>query len=121
MEDFYANLKKLLDDDYTKGFTYQEIADRRGTSPAQIQRLRIGKISFEKMRVGTLLKIFPEITIRSSNGNINTNYGHQDKVSQSIKSEGSGRALLDRIMSCEDIPAEVKVKIYNLAGKGDVD
>lgn len=61
--DIYTQLRDLLQREYARGATDQEIADRLGCSQAQINNLRNGKRSFAKMRLETVLKLFPKLSI----------------------------------------------------------
>ncbi|MDY0176188.1 MAG: helix-turn-helix transcriptional regulator [Lentisphaeria bacterium] len=61
--DIYKQLRDLLQHEYARGATDQEIADRLGCSGQQINRLRNGKRSFAKMRLETVLKLFPKLSI----------------------------------------------------------
>lgn len=61
--DIYAQLRSLLQTEYDHGATDQEIADRLGCSHQQVNRLRNGQRSFHKMRLETLLQLFPNLSI----------------------------------------------------------
>lgn len=61
--DIYTQLKQVLEEEYLRGATDQEIADRLGCSRAQVNNLRNGTRSFSKMRLETLLKLFPKLSI----------------------------------------------------------
>ena len=61
--DIYTQLKQVLEEEYLRGATDQEIADRLGCSQTQVNNLRNGKRSFSKMRLETLLKLFPKLSI----------------------------------------------------------
>ena len=61
--DIYTQLREKLQSAYDQGATDQEIADRLGTTQQQINNLRNGKRSFSKMRLETLLKLFPGIQV----------------------------------------------------------
>ncbi len=61
--DIYTQLRDKLRLEYDHGATDQEIADRLGCSHQQVNRLRNGTRTFSKMRLETLLKLFPKLTI----------------------------------------------------------
>lgn len=61
--DIYTQLRAYLQAEYDKGATDQAIATRLGCSQQQINNLRNGKRSFAKMRLETLLKLFPNLSI----------------------------------------------------------
>lgn len=61
--DIYTQLRATLQEEYDRGATDQAIASRLGCSQQQINNLRNGKRSFAKMRLETLLKLFPRLSI----------------------------------------------------------
>lgn len=63
MEDIFEHLRMILEGMYQNGKTDQEIADLLGCSQSQINHLRNGKRSFAKMRLETLLRLFPNMRI----------------------------------------------------------
>ena len=61
--DIYTQLREILRSEYERGATDQEIADRLGCSQQQVNNLRNGRRTFAKMRLETLLKLFPKLSI----------------------------------------------------------
>ena len=61
--DIYTQLREILQAEYDRGATDQEIAGRLGISQQQVNRLRNGARSFDKMRLETLLKLFPKLSL----------------------------------------------------------
>ena len=61
MQDINEQLRMVLEDMYQRGMKDQEIADLLGSSQSHINHLRKGKRTFAKMRMETLLKLFPNL------------------------------------------------------------
>lgn len=71
--ELYKHLKELLQEKYDSGMTDKEIADEIGVSQQQINSLRKGRRSFEKMRLETLFRLFPDIQISLNGSPITAN------------------------------------------------
>ena len=122
MQDINEQLRMVLEDMYQRGMKDQEIADLLGSSQSHINHLRKGKRTFAKMRMETLLKLFPNlrisldgspITATNSAVNAGVNNGsmtiHAAGEADQIKS-----SLRSAILKSDGICDACKVKILTL-------
>jgi transcriptional regulator with XRE-family HTH domain len=105
--DIYTELRNFLQTEYAKGATDQEIADRLGCSQQQVNHLRNGKRSFSKMRLETLLKLFPKLSIAldgvALHGNaIGTVNGNGNNIVTAHDSQGNVFHLTTDGNLCQD-------------------
>ena len=123
------NLQELLQNwlvsQYNEGKTDEELADIAGCTRVHINRLRHGKFPMEKVKLETLLKLFPNlrisldgspITATNSAVNAGVNNGsmtiHAAGEADQIKS-----SLRSAILKSDGICDSCKVKILTLLEK----
>lgn len=120
--DIYELLMDFLQTQYNNGKTETEIANDTGLSQQQVNALRNKKRSFAKMRLETLLRMFPNIrisldgspiTATNSAVNAGVNNGsmtiHAAGEADQIKS-----SLRSAILKSDGICDSCKVKILTL-------
>lgn len=120
--DIYELLMDFLQTQYNNGKTETEIANDTGLSQQQVNALRNKKRSFAKMRLETLLRMFPNIrisldgspiTATNSAVNAGVNNGsmtiHAAGEADQIKS-----SLRSAILKSDGICDACKVKILTL-------
>ena len=120
--DILETLQEIIIKKYENGMTDDEIATEYGCSHQQINHLRNGKRSFGKMKLETLLRMFPNIrisldgspiTATNSAVNAGVNNGsmtiHAAGEADQIKS-----SLRSAILKSDGICDSCKVKILTL-------
>ena len=120
--DIIESLNRLISDKYHNGMTDDEIANELGCSHQQINHLRNGRRSFAKMKLETVLRLFPNIrisldsspiTATTSAVNAGINNGSMTVHNGSSSSESLKSAIRSAILS-SDMCSDCKVKILTL-------
>lgn len=120
--DIYELLMDFLQTQYNNGKTETEIANDTGLSQQQVNALRNKKRSFAKMRLETLLRMFPNIRISldgspitATNSAVNAGVNNGNMT---IHAVGDGErlksSLRSAILKTDDICDKCKVKILTL-------
>lgn len=107
---------------YNSGKTDEELAEMAGTSRAHINRLRHGTFPFEKVKLETLLKLFPNmrielgdtITARQSAVNNGTNNGSMTVNNQTTGGSEPLKSALRSAVLKSDMCSDCKVKILTM-------
>lgn len=107
---------------YNGGKTDEELAEMAGTSRVHINRLRHGKFPFEKVKLETLLKLFPNMrielgdTITASHSAVNngTNNGSMTVNNQTTDGSEPVKSALRSAVLKSDMCSDCKVKILTL-------
>jgi len=122
--DIYTKILDFLRSEYKDNhLTYKDLENKYDISYSYLRELITGAKKPERLSLEYFFKLFPNATVNlGSRVSSPNNQGNVAVVNNGVqkvipKSGGSGRALLDRIMACPDIPPDVKVKIYTLSSE----
>ena len=129
--DIYEGIITFLRHEYNdKHQTFKDMERKFGVSYQYLRELINDNDNkkTKRMSLEYFFRLFPraEIKLDTNGGTVFApdNHGNVAGVNYGVQKVGScsmtGQSLLKKIMSCPDIPADVKVLIFNIAGE-DVD
>jgi len=123
--DIYEGIITFLRHEYNdKHQTFKDMERKFGVSYQYLRELINDNDNkkTKRMSLEYFFRLFPraQIKLDTNGGTVSApdNHGNVAGVNngvQTVIGGGGSSALLDRIMACPDIPAEVKVQIYALA------
>ena len=113
---------KYIKEEYAKGrTTQQEIADALHIEHPTINRLLSGKRSADGLTIGTFDKMFPhaKIDLTGTTAEISApqNSGAVVGVNNGSVSADCLSSVMDKILSCDELTAEEKVKVLKVLKK----
>lgn len=107
-------IKEIIMAEYESGMTQQELAKKYHVGYQAIGHLVSGRRPFTGLSVGTVEKMFPHVAFTlTGNGNTAIN-GNNNTVEQKNFAAEILQKLESAIMSDDEIPAELKVKLYKM-------
>lgn len=112
--------KAYIRKEYEQGNTHEQIAKKYGVSSNHISNLLSGKRSFESMRLGTFLKLFPNTTL-NVNGDMPMihaprNHGNVVGINKGTITDCMS-AVIDKILADDTLSDAEKIKVIKVLKK----
>ena len=108
----YKDIQDALLEEWRKGVTQRQIADRAGLTDAYINNLLSGKRKVETMKLETLYKLFPHAEI-----NLNGAQIAGDHATQVMNTGSDFEKTAEKILADTTLSAEEKVKFLQVLKK----
>ena len=114
--DLYEKIITALKEEYEKGATYQEMAEKYGLSYSYLRELLLGIKPVGRMSLDFFFKLFPHATVAIHDSIVAPviNNGTNSGVINAGRIESDA---IDKILSADELTAEEKVKVIKVLKK----
>lgn len=115
--DIYSKIYSSLREEYANGATYKDLSDKYGVSYTYIHFLLNKKRDVSGISLEFFFKLFPNAKI-NLDGDVsitaNHNSGNVVGVNNGAITTDSYAVVIDKILECEELSAEEKVKFMKV-------